>query len=532
MDDCITLVRPHDINLVINTSAVTLYDGVPLVCVDAGVNPNLNAVLHAIDVSICALEAAGITLPLDTTQVVGATTITDCVTLTAGEDIQTWFETVVAFMCDIDTTVTTLKANQIDTSSVSLNCVTEAGDLETLLQNFDDEICAILAALAGLGDPITATVVHDTIKMIATDFVVDSTKYTFASVGAVATIGAGISMTGGKRTDFAGNNITLQFTKDNYVYISDTVTGVLSVIAVTVGNPQPSTVSGTQVLWKATTNGVGVTATTDLRNYAYAKTNSIKTAAIQDAQVTSAKLTTTGVTAALYKQANVTVDAQGRLTAAASDFNLAHIVLADKQVIRYNSGTGKWENIAINGGVLPAGVAGQYMQFDGANWVAAGVSVSVLSDVVISGLTAGDVLTYSGASWVNTHAGVNAIQYSLTVNLSSPQVLALFTTPIVVSITAPGATKLIEVLSCVGDYTFNTVAYAGNPIRIRWTGGDDAGNFTAGFTTAVANQTERMVFKASSQPKKNATIELYNTADPTLGNGSYKFSLLYRIVTF
>ena len=95
----------------------------------------------------------------------------------------------------------------------------------------------------------------------------------------------------------------------------------LIAVAVTAGvtslNGSTGVITGIATLASPTFTG-SVTLPVNTITSAMIASDAVTTAKILDANVTAAKLANTAVTAGAYTTANITVDAQGRLTAAAS----------------------------------------------------------------------------------------------------------------------------------------------------------------------------------------------------------------------
>ena len=141
---------------------------------------------------------------------------------------------------------------------------------------------------------------------------------------------------------------------------------------------------------------------------------------------------------------------------------------------------------------------------------------------------------------VATTAYVDRTQiFSTSLSLTSAQILALNTTPITI-VSAPGASKYIEVISATGEYTFVTAAYATNTtLQLIYTGATRY----IGYNGAILTGTVDLIYQFNVGPllgaATTATQVLTNTAlqvkvetgNPTGGSGTVKVKVLYRIVT-
>ena len=120
------------------------------------------------------------------------------------------------------------------------------------------------------------------------------------------------------------------------------------------------------------------------------------------------------------------------------------------------------------------------------------------------------------------------------VTLTSAQILALNTTPITL-VGAPGANKYISVDEIVGILDFGSAAYVGtNAVEFRYTNGAGA-KVTGDGANAWLNSASSAAVKtvaAAVTPVANApVVASVPTANPTTGDGTITFDVLYRVVS-
>lgn len=130
--------------------------------------------------------------------------------------------------------------------------------------------------------------------------------------------------------------------------------------------------------------------------------------------------------------------------------------------------------------------------------------------------------------------GTRVLQLALT----SAQILALHTTPQQV-VPAPGAGYVNQVESVIYDYTFGTTAYTdANAIGVYYAAAGsptkqaDASTFVAtGGASSIT--TFGAAAAASAVPAvvdNRALLAYVPTADPTLGDGTLKITVTYRVI--
>lgn len=191
--------------------------------------------------------------------------------------------------------------------------------------------------------------------------------------------------------------------------------------------------------------------------------------------------------------------------------------------------------------------------FTNANTGAATLNVDSIGAIAIkkggsTALASGDIadgsvklLAYDGTNFqiISGEALTTSSVTSVTVDVSSAEILALFTTPKTL-ISAPGANKIIFVLGLIVHYKFVSAAYsqAGGLLSFRYNNGSGASVNASGLTmiTGVSDGVVIPQLGAYTSPSAasgvvNKAVVLCNSvADPTTGSGTLKISISYRIV--
>lgn len=161
------------------------------------------------------------------------------------------------------------------------------------------------------------------------------------------------------------------FTASVDTYVDASINDEYVYTAVALGAPEPPLSDDRTRIAKVTTNGVGVSSITDMRNYypvlnAQIGDDAVETRNILDLNVTGDKLEDI-VVGASVSVPNITFDDKGRITAATSDFDIT--APADLEILQYNAATSKWVNVTISGGFLPSGLDGDTLRYN-SGWVA------------------------------------------------------------------------------------------------------------------------------------------------------------------
>ncbi len=140
-------------------------------------------------------------------------------------------------------------------------------------------------------------------------------------------------------------------------------------------------------------------------------------------------------------------------------------------------------------------------------------------------------------SWSEVSRTDSAGAVTSTTSLSSADILALNDTPIEI-IPAPGAGKVIQVLSVTGALTFDSAAYATHTELdiIDTTSGDvlfeDTGTLLAATGDIVAqveaNGNSHVALEVTENGSVSATVA---TGNPATGDGTLKIYATYKIIT-
>ena len=130
----------------------------------------------------------------------------------------------------------------------------------------------------------------------------------------------------------------------------------------------------------------------------------------------------------------------------------------------------------------------------------------------------------------------STVQYAV-VEISSAEILALFTTPKTL-VAAPGSGKVLEFISLLLAYDYNSVVYtigAATDLQVKYT---DAAGVAVSTTQAVTGMLDQATdqlraldkLEASVTPVANAVLVLTLAgANPTLGNSPIHAKVAYRV---
>jgi hypothetical protein len=130
----------------------------------------------------------------------------------------------------------------------------------------------------------------------------------------------------------------------------------------------------------------------------------------------------------------------------------------------------------------------------------------------------------------------STVQYA-SVEITSDEILALFTTPKTL-VAAPGAGKVLEFISLLLAYDYNTIAYTigtATDLQVKYT---DASGVAVSTTQAVTGMLDQATdqlrsldkLEASVTPVVNAALVLtLAVASPTAGNSPIHAKVAYRV---
>lgn len=130
--------------------------------------------------------------------------------------------------------------------------------------------------------------------------------------------------------------------------------------------------------------------------------------------------------------------------------------------------------------------------------------------------------------------GIIGVAERRTVTLTTAQVLALNTTPVVL-VPAPGTGKSISIDEVVFKApAAGTTAYTGaNAIEIRYTDGSGAkctGDIAAAALNSITSRVDKAIAAAVTAVVGAAVVAVVPTANPGAGTGSVTFDVIYRVV--
>ena len=412
MANCDEIITGGSGSITLATSAVTIYDGGSLGCVTVPVEPSLNDVLEALATTICAIanpnpfssevtidfdfNLCGITIPIgsDLNFAIGKLLDGICANQTAIADINC--TTIVAEGCYCT------DFSNAYWSSVTPAVVDPPTTLEEVLCNMTSGIEYNYGLISG-GITTSARWRDNALE----NFLYwDTATYGNLSLNPGAlTCDVKESVYGidGTETTIPAQTISLLIAnKDNYIDW-DVGTASYSIIDVNVGDPEPAKANKENIrLGFVTTNATQVISVTQLKEIqsvgtANIKRNAVTTDTIEDLNVTTPKLSLTGVVAGAYDQANVTVGVDGRITAISTDFNIT--APSNNQLLRYDNASSKWVNDNLQS-LLPAGAStGDVLKWDGAgSWLSSSNNLGGLQNVDDTGITDTQVLAWNSAT--------------------------------------------------------------------------------------------------------------------------------------
>ncbi len=170
------------------------------------------------------------------------------------------------------------------------------------------------------------------------------------------------------------------------------------------------------------------------------------------------------------------------------------------------------------------------------NATSVSMSASVTNLTVPSNTTGTTQAANDNSTKMATTAYVDNVGiYSVQINLSSAQILALNSTPVQV-IAAPGAGKVISALSFVIDYTYGTTTYSAVTMVFSEVGGATtpiASNsiIIPRTSSTLIQVTPLAAVTSNAFLGDNAPIMVTAASNPTTGDGTMKITALYKIIT-
>lgn len=376
MSDCSAFLRSIGYNGVLCTSDIACYDGPQFACVTIPTDATLNQVLNAIAGKICEVEASIVT-PVNAEDVVySGTLVFNCFTL-VGANVEAVIESLAKELCSLAATVPADAGDLSRGSGVVYDGgVTPGLPTDPILGLFNDIMAEMGIMVTNIAAAATEAEIADTTAVYFrdSDFVYDGGNNTPSGLNVTIDNGVSDSVYGinGYIVRVASTVVALTATADNYVDVTEA--GTYTVTPVAIAAPAPPVGTNALRLYKFTTNGLNVTATSDLRN-TYPINNNllvgddvIETRNILNLAVTGAKMETLGAGATVGDTDlfSLTYDTKGRVTGASANYSITGVLTGD--LLRYDGAA--WVNWVNNFVDTAGGTAGRVPRFTDSNTVA------------------------------------------------------------------------------------------------------------------------------------------------------------------
>jgi|GEM_PF-4033054 hypothetical protein len=478
----------------VTTSEVT-WNGGALNFLGFNDGANYNNIGLAIDAALQTLTTALSGSTWNYTQITSNAAITNGgLTINSGTRLDNAFSQVLGYIGTINTTISGLGLTSIAGGTFANITGSPFATLNAIITGLNTDIGTLKTAVAPIG---TFETTADVISRESDHFVnfIVASGLGQSSTGLSYTIAAGTGYVGGVRLTITSATGALTATSDNYLYLqNNSGTGTIIPVAVPIsGSPTPP--SNSIVLWKLTTNGSAVTAVADLRNFRYLAAGQFNPSDIGSGDITSAMLANTAVTAGSYVAANITVNAQGQITAASSIFNITSVT--NGQLLQYNSTATAWENVNLigSGGLFPTGTNGQFPVYNGSGgFTATTITSSNLSDFNLTSPANFARLTYDTAtSKIIFRNEFNRVTLTGTATLTIEQTLAAVnTTSAAFTLTLPAASTFpVGVMYIIKDEGYDCATHN---LTIAIQSGDKWNNGSVGVGTTMSSNGQVIKF--------------------------------------
>ncbi len=176
---------------------------------------------------------------------------------------------------------------------------------------------------------------------------------------------------------------------------------------------------------------------------------------------------------------------------------------------------------------------------------AASIDFSKLATLTAANILVGNAsavptsVAMSGDAAISNAGAVSLASYTVkyaTVEISSAEILALFTTPKSL-VAAPGVGYVLDFISLLLAYDYGTVAYTigtATNLQVKYTDGAGAASSVTQAVTGMIDQATDQIrhldkLESSITPVANAALVLtLAVANPTAGNGTIHVKVIYR----